>query len=297
MSIKREFKGILATIPFFTIFALTVFVIPSQIERSASHTDETFSIATSNSIDLADVNFHFSVVEEKQSVLIYYNLYHTEKKPSFISLIMPYNGTLYEKTGEWKTKQFPEFGYTVIYRYYDCEEICPRDEQNMSFVFEKKLDSKYSYLYSIGLPFGNNPLKSELTNYIDSIKPNGTSFTYGWQKVKNPTEIRLTIDWVFDEIDTIPVAYLEPLANREEGTNYVVIHWNVSKNRELFHSNYNSSEERVLWDRLTNFGYISFGAGTTLLATSIAFVRFGYDKKDIINWIKKIYYKISDVKS
>lgn len=257
--------------------------IPQIVNHEADPLDEKISFAHSNHIPNVEAKLSFIMHENEQHLEIRYFVSFFEKKPSFISFIIPYEGELVTNKAGWQSQNFNS-GSTVLFKNFSCtNESCPNDDGYLFFYFDNYIDSFRLPNRYIQIPFSPTPSNEEIDKFIRELDLVGNTFSYGWNDVD--TEVNVIFDNIFDEWQTQPVSDITSYI-RPSGRTNIILNWDLEKDNSLFTAKYSRDYDRALADiRLTFIG-VGLGAGISMLAAGFAINQSDRNQRRLQNFIE-----------
>lgn len=268
-----------------------IFWIPISNDRLEVDRWEGFSSLRHENVTLSSLQFNIVTLEKTQTLHIFYatNEIHSNTNSTFLMFFIPYMGNLeandkYSIPYNWETKRIPELHTTIIYKFFDCTTKDPcRDQLNMYFDFDKKIDAKQYYIHSINVPF-STPLHPEVLAVRDEILKNVSSgYWKGDWGLDNKTNLELSVSVLDDstQYNLIPDGYLKSHKYEKTGVTNSVVVWKIPDHPIDFHLDYVDPAQKFYYDVFVTLSVIMFGTGTAFL--TIAFSEWLSARKIIKN--------------
>jgi len=251
------------------IFAVAFVLLASQFwgnrERAETHDGMNLVPTFNTKVNNIDLNFINTI--DKQQLHIFYDINHINNtRNDFLAFVIPYEGTLAQNYSGWKVLPVNDEHATIIYKKFFCSPSSPcsiDDYNNMDFVFNNNIDSKYSYTYSLAIPFSDAILNPKIPIIISTLEPHEK---VGWNQDGLKTTVRFTLKQESTILNAIPSP--EPNFFLASGTNQTnnVLNWHVSED-SLIYASYEIPSEKNWFFIITSISFVLLGTAVTLLVT------------------------------
>jgi len=212
---------------------------------------------------------NFIADEKNQHLWMYYHVGSFDKKPGFISVVIPFAGKLEPEEG-WQSKSF-DSGSTVLFKNFTCvEEGCSKSSGYVTFNFTEPITSFRSPNLYLQIPFSPNPNDNDIDSFIRELKPENSNVVFGWSDID--TEVTAIFDNEFDDWSTQPISNLQSYIRQSNSTN-IILSWEVEDSNSLFIAKYSREIDRSFYDYRLLWVGAGFSGGITLLVAGVAITR------------------------
>lgn len=273
--VKLNSPGFLFLV-FLICLALGLFLYwaPNQIpDRVGAQTWEGISLTHNDGFNFTMFDFNFvTIPDNRQYLFIDYSIDTQIKNGThYALLILPYVGKL-ESMSEngWTQYNVSSSHTSILYKEFPCAtdysfKCYVVNNPNLYFDLQDDVDTKQYYVHSINIPFAPM-LQPDTVSEVDKILK-GKVFRQGWN-VKNPPNIRVTVNDTVTQLNPIPDGYMTSFKVQPRNVSASVFQWSLPKHDITFHLDYTNPGERRSFDDQRNVSLILFGTAISFLVVA-----------------------------